>query len=179
MESSGVRICDSHDEIAAFRKARVLSASEACYRAMGFTINSRRPNVITCHISLTPSTPFAFADQGPINGTTTDVPVSADFHADDESTDDTDSVARHGLNELGLYLIRPSCASEMTICQFWCHYYICGKSVRDRYLGYWGSIGGSERNLLNHAWLGWENTQENCISCDSSFCTTKQTLSIA
>ena len=58
--------------------------------------------------------------------------------SDDEHANDTDSVARHGLNELGLYLIRPTCARDMTICEFWSNYYLCGKSVRGSIPGFMG-----------------------------------------
>ena len=40
------------DEIAAFRRARIMCASEAVYRAFGFNINFRKPSVIVCRIHL-------------------------------------------------------------------------------------------------------------------------------
>ena len=40
------------DEIAAFRKARILCAAEATYRAMGYKVNFREPSVIVCRIHL-------------------------------------------------------------------------------------------------------------------------------
>ena len=155
VESSGVRISDAHDEIAAFRKARVLSVSEACYRSMGFVINSRRPNVITCRISLTPNT----SCETNVNhsATNTDVPLSGDVHEDDEPSHD--SLSRHGLNELGLYLIRPDCARHMTICQFWAFYYICGKSERGSLPGFLG-INWKKRSSPVEACLGWI-----CVTC--------------
>ena len=152
VESSGVRISDAHDEIAAFRKARVLSASEACYRTLGFDINSRRPNIITCRISLTPSTPCESNVQNTV--AISDVTMSADCHGDDnEPPTDRESLARHGLNELGLYLIRPTCAREMTICHFWASYYICCKSTR-------GSIPG----FMGIHWMKRLSPVESCLA---------------
>ena len=49
---AGVRIQDQVNEIASFRKARVLTVAEACYRILGFNVNFREPAVVVCPIYL-------------------------------------------------------------------------------------------------------------------------------
>lgn len=49
VDSSGVRILEeSLNEIAAFRKARVLSVSEVIWRVLRFDVNYKKPNVVLC-----------------------------------------------------------------------------------------------------------------------------------
>ena len=52
VDSTGVRISESDDEIAAFRKARVMTASEAVYRTFQYKVNFRDPSVILCRFSV-------------------------------------------------------------------------------------------------------------------------------
>ena len=135
VESSGVRISDSFDEICAFRKARVLSVAEAAYRMLGFDINSRRPFVIQCRISLdeTSNEPSLSGLGNPSSATVEDVIGNGDahdFHASEEQAPEADTVSKKGLNELGLYFIRPLCAESLFLCDFWKTYYICKRSVR-------------------------------------------------
>ena len=142
VESSGVRICDSVDEICAFRKARVLSVAEAAYRMLGFDINSFRPFVIQCRISMdeTDNEPSLTGIDNPSGATVEDVVGNGDahdFHAAQEPTLEPDTVSKKGLNELGLYFIRPSCAESLNLCEFWKNYYICKRSVP-------GSIAGTK-----------------------------------
>jgi len=49
---AGVRISDHRDEIAAFRRSRVMSGGEATYRSLGYNVNYRKPGVILCKFSL-------------------------------------------------------------------------------------------------------------------------------
>ena len=51
MDSAGVRISESTDEIAAFRKVRVMTASEAVHRTFMFNVNFRDPSVVLCRFS--------------------------------------------------------------------------------------------------------------------------------
>lgn len=53
-DSAGVRISDHTDEIAAFRRSRVLSGGEATYRSLGYKVNFRDPAVILCKFTLPP-----------------------------------------------------------------------------------------------------------------------------
>ena len=52
VDVAGVRIKDEVNEIASFRKARILTVAEACYRIMGFNVNFREPAVVVCPIYL-------------------------------------------------------------------------------------------------------------------------------
>ena len=52
VDVAGVRIQDEINEIASFRKVRILTVAEACYRVLGFNINFREPAVVVCPIYL-------------------------------------------------------------------------------------------------------------------------------
>ena len=52
VDIAGVRIKDEINEIASFRKVRVLTVAEACYRILGYNINFREPAVVVCPIYL-------------------------------------------------------------------------------------------------------------------------------
>jgi len=52
VDSSGVKISQHENEIAAFRAARVLSVSEAIWRTLGYLINYKVPRVILCKLRL-------------------------------------------------------------------------------------------------------------------------------
>ena len=52
VDVSGVRIKDQIDEIASFRRTRILTIAEACYRILGFNVNFRDPAVVVCPIHL-------------------------------------------------------------------------------------------------------------------------------
>ena len=53
-DSAGVKISDYADEIAAFRRARIVTGGEACYRTLGYRVNFRDPSVMLCKFSLPP-----------------------------------------------------------------------------------------------------------------------------
>ena len=53
-DAAGVRISDHADEIAAFRRSRIMSAGESTFRSLGFDANYRNPAVILCKFSLPP-----------------------------------------------------------------------------------------------------------------------------
>ena len=52
VDVAGVRIRDEINEIASFRKVRILTVAEACYRVLGFNVNFREPAVVVCPIYL-------------------------------------------------------------------------------------------------------------------------------
>ena len=52
VDIAGVRIKDQVNEIASFRKVRILTVAEACYRILGFNVNFREPAVVVCPIYL-------------------------------------------------------------------------------------------------------------------------------
>ena len=52
VDVAGVRIQDEINEIASFRRVRILTVAEACYRILGFNINLREPAVVVCPIYL-------------------------------------------------------------------------------------------------------------------------------
>ena len=52
VDSAGIKISDYQDEIAAFKRARFMTAAEGCYRTLGFIVNYRDPAVTLCKFSL-------------------------------------------------------------------------------------------------------------------------------
>jgi len=51
-DAAGIRISEYTDEVAAFRRVRVITGGEAAYRALGYDLNYRRPAVVLCKFGL-------------------------------------------------------------------------------------------------------------------------------
>ena len=91
LENSNEHVLGGADEIAAFRKARVLCAAEVVYRTFGYNVNFREPSVIVCRIHLPRRTDGGVPRQSNMSGAEENFDLldpAFEAHKDEDSDDD-------------------------------------------------------------------------------------------
>ena len=153
VDSSGVKISDYQDEIAAFKRARLMTAGEACYRTLGFRVNYRDPSVILCKFCLPsrktpgqgvvdePARQYMAGEPDALHEELHDMAnEDGNLHDDDHDYDDNDDPSEGNggqqttlvtYGQLPAYFARPlEIVEDLTFCQFFEQYYcILAKNV--------------------------------------------------
>jgi len=116
VDSTGIKVSEATDEICAFRSVRLLTASEAVYRTLGFNINFRDPPVTLCRFTVPkPKRNEAVSDF--LSGED----VSAIIHEDMQNSEDSHFEERDG--DLKDYFDRPPSAENYTFTEYFAHFY--------------------------------------------------------
>ena len=151
VDSAGIKISDYQDEIAAFKRARFMTAGEACYRTFGFKVNFRDPAVTLCKFSL-PVRKVAAVDEAarqymagepdalyeemmdPDDEQHAEPTASTSAHGDEPTHPDTGEEKPEIYGQLLTYFGRPlEIVDDYTFCQFYESFYFIPCNQVHRY----------------------------------------------
>jgi len=116
VDSTGIKISESMDEICAFRNVRLLTTSEAVYRTFNFDINFRDPAVALCRFTV----PKPIKNEDVLEFLSGE-DVSAIFHDDGPLIADSQFCDHEG--DLKDYFERPTEAEDFTFTDYFAHFY--------------------------------------------------------